>query len=199
VLGGAIGAAQVWRRLITRGTRLAPDEFAYRNQVAMGHGPLLALLAFPVEILLVMRIAPWAWLMWLLIALSGLAFAWLAALYAAFFVLPHRLGPASLDLHYGLVDAITIPIEAIDRVAVDTWDATTERDGLHVSDDGYVASLPVAHRTHLAVLVRPPLPGGQGLPADVRVVRCAVDDPEAMARAIARRIQSVPASDFRTA
>jgi hypothetical protein len=179
---------RVWRRLVTRGLRLESNEFPYRNQVATGHVPLLALLAFPVEILLVMRLAPWGWLMWALVAISALGFAWLVALYASFFVLPHRLGPESLDIHYGLVDQITIPFAAIDKVAVDTWDAPTDRDGLHLSDDHFVASLPVAHRTQLALLLRAPLTESPGIPAEVRVIRFAVDEPEAMARAIITRI-----------
>jgi len=186
--GGVGRAVRVWQRLLTRGTRTGPDEFAYRDQIATGHVPLLALLAFPIELLLVVRLAPWTWLMWVLVLVSALAFAWLVAVYASFFVLPHRLGPLNLELHYGLVDEITIPIDEIERVALDVWDAPTDRDGLHRSDDGFVVSLPVAHRTQVAVLLRAPRAVGRNPDRTMRVVRFAADDAEGMARAIAARL-----------
>ena len=185
----AVSAVRVWGRLLRRSPR-EPGDISYRHQVVTGHVPLLALLAFPIEILLLTRLSPWPWLMWTLIAASAVAYAWLVALYASFFVLPHRLGASRLDLHFGMVDHLLVPIDTIERVALDIWEAPVDWDGLHRSDDGFVVSLPVANRTQVAVQLRTPhAVGGETTPT-ARVIRFAADDPEHAARLIASRIDS---------
>lgn len=178
----------VYLRWARRGFRLEEGEFAYHRQLAFGHILLLALLAFPVEVLLVLRVPGPAWLDWLVIGGSAIALIWLAGMYLSFRTLPHRVTRTHLLLRYGLFDELAIPLDTIERVAADIWDSPAERDGFQVVDDGLTAVLPVAHRTTLAIQLEAGVVADPNLPTSVRIVRFHADDAEALARAIAIRI-----------
>lgn len=69
-------------------TRLGEDEFGYGRGSPLGMLLVMVLLTAPIEVVFWELLIPWAWLRWMLLALSVYSVLWLLGLYASRISLP---------------------------------------------------------------------------------------------------------------
>jgi hypothetical protein len=167
-------------------------DFPYHRRSLVGAIVLVALLTAPVEILFFELVIPWPWLRLLLLVAAVYSFVWLLGLYASLVVLPHRLEPGALHLHYGVLAEGRIPYTAIAAAERARRSAPGARDGARVADEGGARALylAVGGHTDLTLRLRGPrtFSGLRGPTPPVETVHLATDDPDRLARALAERV-----------
>ena len=173
--------------------RYRPDErdYSYRKRSIVSALVILVILTAPVEILILELLIPWAWLRWVLLALTIYGIVWIIGLYASLVVLPHRVTDDGLWIRYGLLNEAFIPFADIAGIEHAPRKVAEGRDGLRVVEGERAAYLPVGGRTDLTIIVRRPVPFrtafGQSPPADT--VHVAVDEPQRLCDAVRSRLE----------
>ncbi len=178
-------------------TRLGEAEFGYGKGSPLGMLLVMVLLTAPIEVVFWELLIPWAWLRWVLLALSVYSVLWLLGLYASRISLPHRLEEGGLRLRHGLFAEAFVPYEEVKGVEKGRRKSPKDGDGLQSSPDGDAAYLAINGSVDLALTLRSPLTV-RGFFRDagpVRSIHAAADEPERMIRELRRRLEGtiVPA------
>ena len=170
-------------------------EFGYGKGSPLGMLVVMVLLTAPIEVVFWELLVPWAWLRWVLLALSVYSVLWLVGLYASRVTLPHRLEEDGVRLRQGLFAEVFVPYAEVEGVGKKRRKAPRDGDGLQSSPEGDAAFLAINGKVDLALALRSPLTV-RGFFKDagpVGTVHVAADEPERMLRELRRRLEGVPA------
>ncbi len=144
-------------------------------------GAVLGLTA--VEMLGVELAVPWPTVRWILLAVSLIGCWWLAGFAAGLVVQPVTVGPDTLRIRYSCFADLSVPLAAIDRVVPLPRSRGRRRTAMAHGDEPVVE---VGKQQHGAPPGEPvPIRLRGGAPREVRRVHLWVDDPQALAAAVA--------------
>ncbi|HUS17584.1 MAG TPA: hypothetical protein VM536_21525 [Chloroflexia bacterium] len=181
----------LWRAVFRR-RPLSATEFSYGKRSVMGAFAFVVLLSAPVEVLLFELLIPWEPVRWALLVVSVYSAVWLVGFAASLRVLPYRLEPDALRLHYGVLAGGRVPYLAVDAVDVERRKSPAGKEGAQVVAG--VAYLAVGGRTDLTLHLREPvILAGLFRPLPPATTLClAADAPEPLATALRQRAGLAP-------
>lgn len=177
---------------LSRRVRKDENSFSYSGKSMLGAFLVVLLFTTPVEIFLAELLLPWAWLRWLLAVAAVYGFFWVVGLYASMAALPHRLGPDSIRLSYGILARAEIPYSEISEAALCRNDIPLRGDGLKVAREEQKAYMSIGGSTEVVLRLRSPqvLQGWLAPTPPVTSIYLAADKPGLLLENVRKRLGS---------